>query len=290
MKRVQIIIFIFFVLLACVLMAGENEILNLYENFGEEAGEAIFDWGFSALIRYNGKVILFDGGTSAEILEHNAKVLGIDPAEVDIAVLSHSHNDHLAGFDYLLKVNPDVKLFFPNDWTIGGGSEKDAERNRKYQRGYRFRDANIRFVRENTQIAPGITLIATTSSLTGWFSKYPPHENEPVFFGLPELSLVLQAKDGQYTLIVGCSHSQVEEIVREAKKYLGKNVMCVAGGFHLLPYSSDYISDVAKMMKDELQVSSVAPAHCTSDSAQKIFKALYKENYRYFGLGSRFKF
>jgi len=41
------------------------------------------------------------------------------------------------------------------------------------------------------------------------------------------------------------------------------------------------------MMKDEMGVMYVAPTHCTGEEAIKIFKDLYKENFRYFGLGSR---
>ena len=49
--------------------------------------------------------------THPDILEHNAKMLGADLTAVDIAILSHNHIDHIDGFDYLLKVNPDFKLF-----------------------------------------------------------------------------------------------------------------------------------------------------------------------------------
>ena len=58
----------------------------------------------------------------------------------------------------------------------------------------------------------------------------------------------------------------------------------------VLPYASDYISDIANMMKKNLQVNWVAPGHCTGDSAHKIFKELYQDNYKYFGLGSRIKY
>jgi 7,8-dihydropterin-6-yl-methyl-4-(beta-D-ribofuranosyl)aminobenzene 5'-phosphate synthase len=281
-QKVQVLLVIVFLTFACTLNAGENEIISLYDYFGEEAGDAILDWGFAALVRSNGKLILFDGGSSADILEHNARIFGFDLTKVDIAILSHSHYDHISGFDYLLKVNPNVRLFLPNDRTIGGrpaSNPEEAEWNRKHQRGYRFPGADIEFVEQHTQIAPGIALIATTSSLTGLFWKYPPHDKEPRFFDLPELSLAIQTKD-----------SQVEEIVEETRKYVKKNVTGVVGGFHLLPYSSEYISDLAKMMNEDLEVNWVAPGHCTGESASKIFKALYKENYHYFGVGSRIKY
>jgi len=268
-------------------ITGKNQILNLYDNIAKDTGEAISDWGFSAFIRYNGKTILFDAGTYPGILEHNTKVLGADLTTVEIAVLSHNHSDHIGGFDYLLKVNPDFKLFLPNDVNLGGESKLYADMDRKYLRGYLYRHTNTEFVGEHTEIAPGVVLIATTSPLVGGFWKYPPYENEPRFNEMPELSLALEDEDGQVNLISGCSHSKIEEIIKETKKYLGKNISLVIGGFHQSPYSPDYITNIAKMMKDELRVKHVAPTHCTGEEAIKIFKDLYRENFHYFGLGSR---
>lgn len=263
-------------------IAGKNQILNLYDNIAEDAGDAISNWGFSAFITYNGKTILFDAGTYPDVLEHNARVLGADLTTVDIAILSHNHADHIGGFDYLLKVNSDFKLFLPND-----GSLTNEDTDTEYSHGYRYRHPNTKRVEEHTEIAPGVVLIATTSPLTGSFWKYPPYEDEPRFTEMPELSLALEGKDGQVRLISGCSHSKVEEIVKETKKHLGKDISLVAGGFHHLPYSSDYISNIVKMMKNELKVKLVAPTHCTGEKSIEIFKNMYKENFHYFGLGSR---
>lgn len=268
-------------------ITSKNQILNLYDNIAKDAGEAVSNWGFSAFVRYNGKTILFDAGTYPGVLEHNAKVLGADLTMVDIAVLSHNHVDHIGGFDYLLKVNPDFKLFLPNDASLGGKDKFYAGTDRKYPRGFLYRHPNTELVQEHTEIAPGVVLVATTSPLAGMFWKYPPYENEPLFIEMPELSLVLEGEDEQVTLISGCSHSKIEEIIKETKKYLGKNVSMVAGGFHHLPYPYNYIHNIAKMMKDELEVKYVAPTHCTGEKAIEIFKDVYKENFQYFGLGSR---
>ena len=108
--------------------------------------------------------------------------------------------------------------------------------------------------------------------------------------GLPELSLALLDSDELWTLIVGCSHSQVEEIVQESKKHLESNVAGVAGGFHLYPYSAEYLSSIATVMMEELQVKWVAPAHCTGENAHEIFRSQYNDNYKSFGLGSTVKF
>ena len=91
------------------LPTDQNSILNLYDAFGYQKRGTILDWGFSALVHYNGKTILFDTGNNADKFEHNVKALGVDLNQVGIAVLSHRHYDHISGFDYMLKVKPTVK-------------------------------------------------------------------------------------------------------------------------------------------------------------------------------------
>ena len=103
------------------------------------------------------------------------------------------------------------------------------------------------------------------------------------------MSLALKTEKG-VVLITGCSHSKVEEIVRAAKQYTGGNIELVEGGFHLLPYDDAYISKIAHLMKDDLGVRRVAPAHCTGNLAFKIFRDLYGENYSYAGVESEVMF
>lgn len=289
----------------------QNSILNLYDAFGYQKRGTILDWGFSALVRYNGKTILFDTGNSADGFAHNVKALGVDLQQVDIAVLSHRHYDHISGFDYMLKVKPAVKAYLPADEALGAPIHftfsKDAKNalaglppeqlyfggkasSIEYKPGDRFHGANAEFVATSREVAPGVYLIVTKSVMMGDFSAYPPNEpGHPDLEGFPELSLALKTKQG-VVLITGCSHSKVEEIVRATKQFLGSPIELVEGGFHLFPYDSDYISKLARQMKDDLGVRRVAPAHCTGNLAFKIFREVYGENYSYAGVESEVKF
>ncbi|WP_329387947.1 MBL fold metallo-hydrolase [Streptomyces sp. NBC_01716] len=41
--------------------------------------------------------VLFDVGLTGTVLEHNTRVLGVDPASIDHVVISHGHPDHFGG-------------------------------------------------------------------------------------------------------------------------------------------------------------------------------------------------
>src|ERR1700685_4321233 len=52
-----------------------NRVTILYDAFSKSP-EATKDWGYSALVEYGGKRILFDTGNNAQIFEHNVGALG----------------------------------------------------------------------------------------------------------------------------------------------------------------------------------------------------------------------
>lgn len=285
---------------------------NVYDAFGKDIAGLTQDFGFSSVIKYNGKMILFDSGTDARIFEKNLKTLKIDLRKIDIAVISHGHYDHIGGFDYLTSVNPKVKIYAPNDFFSLGApvkfpfreTEPEAAKllpkDEQYFRGEkgvegmitvptgRFWKSNVEYVTAAKEILPGVTLIPTTSELMGTFIKYPPFDKNPQFIGMPELSLSLATEKGEI-IVSGCSHSTIENIVRETKKVRQGKIYLVAGGFHLIPYSREYIESLAKRMHDDYGVESVAPAHCTGHLGFSILKKEFGDKNKFFALGETLK-
>ena len=86
----------------------------LYDAFGKSSTMKK-DWGFSAYIEYGGKKILFDTGNNADIFAHNVQAKGVDLKKLDFAIVSHRHGDHTSGLNYLLKVNPSIKIYAPQE-------------------------------------------------------------------------------------------------------------------------------------------------------------------------------
>src|SRR3990170_1209489 len=91
-----------------------SRVTILYDAFGKTP-EMRKDWGYSALVEYGGKRILFDTGNNPEIFAQNVKAAGVDLMKLDFVVISHRHLDHTAGLTYLLSVNPRVKIYAPKD-------------------------------------------------------------------------------------------------------------------------------------------------------------------------------
>ena len=73
------------------------------------------DWGFAALIEFDGLRILFDTGNNARVFAHNIEVLGIDLRALDFAVISHRHGDHTSGLAHLLQANPTLAIYTPEE-------------------------------------------------------------------------------------------------------------------------------------------------------------------------------
>ncbi|MGA8675855.1 MAG: hypothetical protein WB621_11620, partial [Candidatus Acidiferrales bacterium] len=59
-----------------------NRVTILYDAFSKSP-EVTKDWGYSALVEYGGKRILFDTGNNAQIFEHNVKAMGADLRNLD---------------------------------------------------------------------------------------------------------------------------------------------------------------------------------------------------------------
>lgn len=297
----------------------EGTIVNLYDAFGRNPA-LTKDFGFSCITRYHGKTILFDAGSNADIFKANTTALGIDLKKIDIVIVSHAHFDHLNGIDYLLTVNPKVKIYFPYDIFWGAPVPFDATGQapevrdslpvdmRYFDGGAttftiaqsgRFWNANIEFVKGSMEILPGLQLIVTASDYLGYYSCYP---NKTFVQGqfdagvddckkskLQELSLAMESIHGEI-LVVGCSHTGVENIIRAAKAYTGKPIDLVYGGFHMIPFDRTQTAAIISIIKDELQVQKVAPAHCTGHLAFKMLKDIYGEDDLYAGLGETISF
>jgi 7,8-dihydropterin-6-yl-methyl-4-(beta-D-ribofuranosyl)aminobenzene 5'-phosphate synthase len=269
--------------------ASTAQITILYDAFGKTSSMKK-DWGFSAFIEYGGKRILFDTGNNAEIFAQNVAAKGIDLTKLDFVVISHRHGDHTSGLSHLLKVNPTVEIYAPQEnfgvfgaalpGTFYKRNESLSPEMRYYDGnppqtvrfGSPWPDGNFKWVTKTTEIAPGFHLIL----LNGTWG---------VDLEVKEIALAIDTPDG-IVLIVGCSHPTIERIVEAARSATGKQIHLVVGGTHLLPANEGQIRTIAASLRDNLNVRFIAPAHCTGEPAFAILRESFGDRYLYAGLGT----
>jgi glyoxylase-like metal-dependent hydrolase (beta-lactamase superfamily II) len=141
----------------------------------------------SFLIRHRGKLILSDAGTGQALqpiqknlgkLPENLRAIGVDPAAIDIVMLTHLHSDHSMGLldEAKQKVFPNAELIvhqveaeFWLDRTLQPGDDERVVRNSKAQRAvttpYRVRRVT------DGEVLPGITAMLRpghTPGHTNW--------------------------------------------------------------------------------------------------------------------------
>ncbi len=267
---------------------ASGRVTILYDAFGDKSG-LTRDWGFSALIEYDGRRILFDTGNDGEIFAHNVRNLGIDLAKLDFVVISHRHGDHTAGLNYLLRVNPHVRIYAPKE-TFGSFGSKlpgtffhrdstlparmryfDGDVPAELRFGTAWPQADFVLIDSLTEVAPGIDIISTVSERPGTLE-------------IRELSLAIRTPNG-LLLIVGCSHPTIQRIV-DGSRRLGDHVHIIFGGLHLPFASSVEIQQTVSALHDQYKVDLIAPGHCTGEPAFAALQRAFGSQYIYAGLGS----
>jgi len=269
--------------------SGATQITVLYDAFGKTSTMKK-DWGFSALIEYGGKRILFDTGNNADIFAHNVEAKGIDLRQLDFAVVSHRHGDHTSGLNHLLRINPAVQIYAPQEnFGVFGAALPSTfyRRDESLPPDMRYFDGrppdtlrfgspwpqgNFTWVAKTTEVAPGFHLIL----LNGTWG---------VDLEVKEISLAIDTPDG-IVLIVGCSHPTLEKIVDAARSAINKPIHLILGGTHLLPAKDDQVKSLAASLRDDRNVRYIAPVHCTGEPAFAILKETFGDRYIYAGLGT----
>ena len=268
--------------------SSKAQITVLYDAFGNSSSMQK-DWGYAALVELGNKRILFDTGNNPDILAANAKTKNIDLSNLDFVVMSHRHGDHMGGLAYLLKVNPNVKIYAPKEGFGIYGADLPSTFYRKdpslpvEQRYYegappdvmRFGSAwpgaKFQLVDKTTEIAPNIHLIALVS-------------DKPGTLELRELSLAINTPDGM-VIVVGCSHPGVDRIA-EAASAINPRIHFIAGGFHLIVASDPDIEKIVTALRERFKVEYIAPGHCTGEPAFAALKKAFGDHYLYAGLGT----
>ena len=212
-------------------------------------------WGFACAIEGEHGLYLFDTGSDAVILFSNMRNMGLNPADVKLAVISHSHYDHAGGLLSLPMEARSLKVYLPPD-GYPEGSKKHLE----------SCGADPTLEENGQEISPGFFLIHTKTG------------------GVSEQSLVLKLDTG-LVLITGCAHPGIVEITQNVISTMKTPPEIIVGGLHLRGDREKGFWGIAASLM-ELGVKRIAPTHCTEETARGVLRTSFSEGYVEAGLGS----
>jgi len=216
------------------------------------------DWGFSCFVEGLEKSILFDTGADGQILLANLEKLGIQPAGIDLVVLSHAHRDHTGGLEDLLSLNPKIEVWLPHFFTSD------------YKNMIWAKGARVVEVETSRKICEGAH---TSGAIEGW---------------IKEQSLVLDTEKG-LVLMTGCAHPRIVHIIDRVIEIFKKDIFMALGGIHLAGFEKKEIREIIRKFRDS-GIKKVGLAHCSGDEARTLFQEEYEDHFIDIGVGKKVEF
>ncbi len=252
------------------------EITVLIENYPETGSGLKAEHGLSFYIEAGDKTILFDTGETGKFTA-NAEALGKDLSKVTDVIISHGHSDHSGGFRKLCELTTDFTLHTGKGFLDG----KYVFRDNKLK--YIGNDFDSAFIAEqgitHREIASGAVEIAPDIFVVSGFERTNDIEKISTEFILEkdfdridtfadEALLVLKQDDG-LTVIVGCSHAGIMNIVDYIKTLFDEPVKTIIGGTHLVAGDSSRLDKTVEYFADN-GIGNLGLCHCTGDHARKV--------------------
>lgn len=216
------------------------------------------DWGFACLVEVGETKLLFDTGDNGNILLSNMSKLNMDPKDIDLVFLSHFHHDHTGGLSDFLKINSQVKVYFP----------------------FSFPDQLVELIDKSGSESLSVSLFQELQNNIFSLGE--------INGAIPEQSLAVRTNRG-IVVITGCAHPGIIKILQRAKEQFPEEKIYLAlGGFHLHNQNEH---DISKKVNEilNMEIISVGPCHCSGDLARNISKEVYKEKFIELGVGKVIK-
>lgn len=257
--------------------------------------------GLSFLLEEKDTKILFDTAYSDAFLK-NAEKMNKNLMDIDYVVLSHGHLDHTWGLEPLSRKF--VEAVFENKIDTkkaklaahpGVLKEKYMDGNPigiSMSRGFLESVFKLELKKEAFWLSDEIVFLGEIPR------KFKYENREPIGvvnndgaeeddFLLDDSAIAYRGEEG-LTIITGCSHAGICNIVEHAKEVTGvDNVSSIIGGLHLLEAEADVLEKTADYLAEQ-SLDYLYPCHCT-DLKSKI-KLSEKINVKEAGSGMELEF
>jgi 7,8-dihydropterin-6-yl-methyl-4-(beta-D-ribofuranosyl)aminobenzene 5'-phosphate synthase len=248
--------------------------------------------------------VLFDAGRTPDGLVENMRRLALDPADIDVIVLSHGHWDHVTGMDGLVerlgRANVPV-VIHPEFWSrrrIALPGREPFELPTASAAAMRGAGFEIVEGRRPSFLLDGALLVTgEVDRRTPFETGFPGHQAhraggwEPDRLILDDQALIALVRGHGLVVLTGCGHAGIVNILRYARALTGEDrIHAVVGGFHLSGRAFEPIIAPTCDALAELAPDHLVPAHCTGWRAQHALAARFPDAFIPSCVGTRFTF
>ena len=238
-----------------------------------------------------------DTGQSSLFLENAAKLCA-DLTRVDTVVISHGHYDHSGGLPHFLKVNDHAAIYLQRAAAEGHYSVDSPAKPPRYNGLSQeiIRSDRITWLDGDLQIDDELSIFA------GIGQKFPipagnavlrtrmnPDEDLIQDDFRHEQCLVISRGD-QLTLLSGCAHHGILNILDHFKKLYGRDPDYVISGFHMMKRNGDYTDEDVRQIRETARILSQTSAvcftgHCTEIRPYEIMREIMGDQLQYVHCG-----
>ena len=274
-------------------MIKDLKMTVLIDNMASEPFAA--EWGLSIWIEADGRKILLDTGAGS-LFTQNARLLGLDLADIELGVLSHAHYDHADGMEAFFAENEKAPFLLREGSGENCYGIKDGELSYDgIRRGTLEQYAGrICYVEGTQEIADGIWLVPHRKK------DYSPIARQNDLYVIKngvccpddfshEQSLVFETEKG-LVVFNSCSHTGMGNILEDIAEMLDReDVYAYVGGLHLYHFTDEQLLELC----NEIRCRGVAPiftGHCTGDHAFQILKQQLGDRIVQFSSGFQYSF